>query len=180
MRTDREISIDELLAAFEDEGPSRIRCPPHPLKVARDRVESGRVCPADEHEWIDLSGRYWRECRACGLSDVTVADLGQSVATPNAVGPDGRQARQTEDEDAGTDGPSAISGEESDDRGDARAWRNEDGENVLADDFDPERDADRPEWFRRLWDEDPKKSVVQPDGALFAYLVDGRPGEHDD
>ncbi|WP_122088640.1 hypothetical protein [Halalkalicoccus subterraneus] len=64
---------------------------------------------------------------------------------------------------------------------DARAWRDEEtGMNVLAEDFDPERDAEDPEQFRELFDQEPRLSVIQPGGALFKYIVDGRPGVRDD
>lgn len=59
-----------------------IRCPPHSPMVAFERIISGRICRPDGHEWVDLDGYYWRECRKCGLADVTVADFGQPIETP--------------------------------------------------------------------------------------------------
>lgn len=50
----------------------------------RERVANLEVCGADSHEFVELDGYYWRECRRCGLADVTLADLGQPVQTPNA------------------------------------------------------------------------------------------------
>lgn len=75
--------MNDLLERFDELGPEDIRCPPHPLPIARARIESGAVCEPERHEWIDLDGHYWRECRTCGLADVTVADLGQPVETPH-------------------------------------------------------------------------------------------------
>lgn len=65
-----------------------------------------------------------------------------------------------------------------------RAWRDPDvgehGRNVLADDFDPEMDAAHPDRFKELWDEDPRKSAIKPGGAMWTYVVDGRPGVRGD
>lgn len=74
---------DDLLVRFDELVPYDLRCPPHPLLVARNRVADGTICEPDEHDWIKRDGYYWRECSACGLADVTVADLGQPVETPN-------------------------------------------------------------------------------------------------
>lgn len=61
--------------------------PHHPWSVAKRVIQE--ACAADEHDWIELTGAedpqgYWRECRTCGIADVTAAALGQNVATPNA------------------------------------------------------------------------------------------------
>lgn len=61
-----------------------IRCPPHPVSIALDAILSGSMCRPDGHDWVELDGYYWRECRRCGLADVTVSDFGQPVDTPNA------------------------------------------------------------------------------------------------
>lgn len=80
----QKVRVDnEYLGTFDYRKPYDIRCPAHPLSVARDTIESGDICRSDEHDWIELDGYYWRECRQCGLADVTVADIGQSVKTPN-------------------------------------------------------------------------------------------------
>lgn len=57
------------------------------------------------------------------------------------------------------------------------AWRDpETGLNALSDDFDIDEDAHDPERFRELWDEEPTASIMQPDGAMFDFVVYGPPG----
>lgn len=60
-----------------------------------------------------------------------------------------------------------------------RAWW-ENGKNVLSLDFNPETDVAHPDRFRELFDEDPRKSVIQPGGVMWTYVVDGRPGVRDE
>lgn len=58
--------------------------PSHSLETAKRCIRE--ACPADEHDWVELSGAsnaYWRECRDCGIADVTAAAVGQDVETPN-------------------------------------------------------------------------------------------------
>jgi hypothetical protein len=80
---ERNVATTAALSAFDDLTPYDIRCPLHPQPIARDRIADGRLCPADYHDWVELDGYDWRECRDCGLADVTCADIGQSVDTPN-------------------------------------------------------------------------------------------------
>ena len=75
---------ERLLVRFDETAADGIRCPAHPLTIARERIASGQVCEPDRHEWTELEGYYWRECRRCGLTDVTLADIGEPVETPNA------------------------------------------------------------------------------------------------
>jgi hypothetical protein len=60
--------------------------PPHSWATAQRSIQT--ACDAGEHDWVELTGfeetRYWRECRDCGIADVTAAAVGQDVATPNA------------------------------------------------------------------------------------------------
>lgn len=84
---------DSLLATFDHRAPYDIRCPPHSIAHAREIIATGRLCDAGDHDWIELDGEYWRECRACGIADVTAADVGQSIATPHAGWQRRRSAR---------------------------------------------------------------------------------------
>lgn len=83
------VDAEALLERFNELLPdsatdsSDVRVPGHSFDVARERIASGRICAPSEHDWIELRSAYWRECRSCGLADVTVADLGQPVETPN-------------------------------------------------------------------------------------------------
>ena len=60
--------------------------PPHSWSVAKRCIAES--CGLDEHDWIELTGggepAYWRECRDCGIADVTAAAVGQDVETPYA------------------------------------------------------------------------------------------------
>lgn len=76
-------STEDLLVRFDEQAPYDIRCPSHSMLFARNRVADGTICEPNIHDWIKLGGRYWRECSRCGLADVTVADLGQPIKTPN-------------------------------------------------------------------------------------------------
>lgn len=73
---------ESLLDMFDDP-EVHIRCPGHPPRIARERIESGRICGPHKHDWVELRRYYWRECRTCGLNDVTCKDIGQPVETPN-------------------------------------------------------------------------------------------------
>ena len=60
--------------------------PPHPWDVAKRCIQ--KACDAGEHDWAELTGvedppAYWRECRVCGIADVTAKAAGQDVETPN-------------------------------------------------------------------------------------------------
>lgn len=59
--------------------------PPHSWEIAKRCIRS--ACSADDHDWVALTGAeptaYWRECRKCGIADVTAAAVGQDVETPN-------------------------------------------------------------------------------------------------
>ena len=74
-----EVDVDALDAR-------EIPHPPHPWDVAKRCIQ--KACTADEHDWVDLTGldepAYWRECRVCGIADMTAAAVGQDVETPNA------------------------------------------------------------------------------------------------
>ena len=76
----RAIDVD-VSTLDEDDVP----VPHHSWEVAKRCIR--RACFAEDHDWIDLAGLeppgYWRECRHCGIADVTAAALGQDVATPN-------------------------------------------------------------------------------------------------
>jgi hypothetical protein len=61
--------------------------PPHSWATAKRCIRT--ACDADEHDWVELTGvedppAYWRECRNCGIADVTAAAVGQNVETPHA------------------------------------------------------------------------------------------------
>jgi hypothetical protein len=61
--------------------------PPHSWATAKRCIRT--ACDAGEHDWVELTGvedppAYWRECRDCGIADVTAAAVGQDVETPNA------------------------------------------------------------------------------------------------
>jgi hypothetical protein len=60
--------------------------PPHSWETAKRCIRN--ACAANEHDWVELTGfeetAYWRECRECGIADVTAQALGQDVETPNA------------------------------------------------------------------------------------------------
>lgn len=67
--------------------PREIPIPAHSWETAKRVIRE--ACPADEHDWAELTGvedqpAYWRECRDCGIADVTAQALGQDVETPNA------------------------------------------------------------------------------------------------
>ncbi len=77
--------------------------PPHSWEAAQRCIRT--ACPADSHEWVALptlgdeskgtekqaketsteepTHRYWRECRRCGIADVTAKAIGQDVETPH-------------------------------------------------------------------------------------------------
>ena len=78
--SERGIDVD-VAALDEDEVPT----PAQPWEVAKRCIRE--ACPADGHDWVDLTGLdptgYWRECRTCGIADVTAQALGQGVETPN-------------------------------------------------------------------------------------------------
>ena len=61
-----DVTVDSL---DEDEVPN----PAQPWEVARRCIRT--ACAADEHDWVGLMGLsptgYWRECRTCGIADVT-------------------------------------------------------------------------------------------------------------
>lgn len=61
--------------------------PHHPWSTAKRCIRE--ACPAGEHEWVELTGTgrtiYWRECRKCGIADVTAEALGQDVETLEGV-----------------------------------------------------------------------------------------------
>lgn len=60
--------------------------PPHSWATAKRCIRN--ACAVGEHDWVELTGldelAYWRECRECGLADVTAQALGQRVETPYA------------------------------------------------------------------------------------------------
>lgn len=61
--------------------------PPHSWDVAKRCIRT--ACDAGDHDWVELTGvddppAYWRECRTCGIADVTAAAVGQDVETPHA------------------------------------------------------------------------------------------------
>ena len=66
---------------------------PHHSWSTAQRVIS-EACAADEHDWAELTGldepAFWRECKTCGIADVTAAALGQDAETPHTDqhGPD--------------------------------------------------------------------------------------------
>lgn len=81
----RQNSSSPFLERFDHHAPYDIRCPPHPHARAREIIAGGRLCDPGDHDWIELvDGYYWQECRACGIADVTAADIGQNIVTPNA------------------------------------------------------------------------------------------------
>ena len=59
---------------------------PHHSWSTAQRVIS-EACAGSEHDWAELTGfdepAYWRECKDCGIADITAAALGQDVETPN-------------------------------------------------------------------------------------------------
>ena len=59
--------------------------PPHSWETAKRCIQN--ACAADEHDWVELTGldepASWRECRVCGIADVTAKAVGQDVETPN-------------------------------------------------------------------------------------------------
>ena len=59
--------------------------PSHSWETAKRCIRT--ACAADEHDWAELKGldesAYWRECRVCGIADVTAKAVGQGVETPN-------------------------------------------------------------------------------------------------
>lgn len=65
--------------------PREIPNPAHSWETAKRSIRN--ACPATEHDWVKLidlnEPAYWRECRQCGLTDVTAAALGQEVETLN-------------------------------------------------------------------------------------------------
>ena len=61
--------------------------PQHSWETAKRCIRT--ACDAGEHDWAELTGvedppAYWRECRICGIADVTVAAVGQDGETPHA------------------------------------------------------------------------------------------------
>jgi hypothetical protein len=60
----------------------------HPTRGATAKRCIRNACAANEHDWVELTGfeetAYWRECRECGIADVTAQALGQDVETPTA------------------------------------------------------------------------------------------------
>ena len=64
---------------------SEIPHPGHSLETAKRCIHES--CDPDEHDWVELTGfsepAYWRECKKCGIADVTARAVGQDVATPN-------------------------------------------------------------------------------------------------
>ena len=65
--------------------PREIPNPAHVRVTAKRCIR--QACAANEHDWADLivdgETAYWRECRTCGIADVTAGALGQGVETPN-------------------------------------------------------------------------------------------------
>ena len=65
--------------------PRRIPHPGHSLETAKRCIHES--CDPDEYDWVELTGfsepAYWRECKKCGIADVTARAVGQDVATPN-------------------------------------------------------------------------------------------------
>ena len=65
--------------------PEELPHPGHSLEVAKRCICES--CDPDEHDWVELTGpdepAYWRECRYCGIGDVTAAAVGQNIAMPN-------------------------------------------------------------------------------------------------
>jgi hypothetical protein len=74
-----DVDVDELDAR-------EVPVPHHSWSTAQRVIRE--ACAADEHDWAELTGldepAYWRECKTCGIADVTAAALGQDVETPNA------------------------------------------------------------------------------------------------
>ena len=62
-----------------------VPAPHHSWETAKRVIRE--ACPADDHNWVELTGLnptgYWRECRTCGIADVTAQALDQDVETPN-------------------------------------------------------------------------------------------------
>ena len=79
--TESEIDVN-----VSDLGPREIPVPHHSWSTAKRIIRE--ACITDEHDWIELTGldepAYWRECKNCGIADVTAAAAGQDVETPNA------------------------------------------------------------------------------------------------
>lgn len=66
--------------------PEDIPTPQHSFEIAKKCIRN--ACPEDEHDWAELrredGGFYhWRECRECGIADVTAFAVGQDVDTPH-------------------------------------------------------------------------------------------------
>lgn len=81
---EREVASLQALLTRDELAPSNIRCPPHPPSIAHKSITEGRICKPSDHGWIELEGYYWRECHHHRRADITVANLGQPVETPNA------------------------------------------------------------------------------------------------
>ena len=60
--------------------PREAPVPAHEWDVAKRVIRE--ACTAEEHSWIKTT-TYWRECRDCGIADVTAQAFGQDVDTPN-------------------------------------------------------------------------------------------------
>jgi hypothetical protein len=65
---------------------SEVPHPQHSWATAKRCIRN--ACATNEHDWVELTGfeetAYWRECRTCGIADVTAKAVGQNVETPNA------------------------------------------------------------------------------------------------
>ena len=59
--------------------PREVPVPGHSWEIAKRVIRE--ACAAEEHSWIELT-THWRECRDCGIADVTAQALGQNVETP--------------------------------------------------------------------------------------------------
>lgn len=78
--SERDIDVD--VNALD---PRKVPNPVHSWATAKRCIQ--QACPAREHDWINLTiggeTAYWRECRTCGIADVTAAAVGQDVETPH-------------------------------------------------------------------------------------------------
>jgi hypothetical protein len=81
-RSDDDATIGEWLETSDELASYHIQCPPHPQSLARKRTEEDKIC-LPEYLSESNSMATIGECRRCGLADVTVADIGQDVETPN-------------------------------------------------------------------------------------------------
>jgi hypothetical protein len=60
--------------------------PQHSWATAKRCIQE--ACDANEHDWVELTDStgktfHWRECRVCGIADVTAKAVRQNVKTPN-------------------------------------------------------------------------------------------------